>query len=161
MTTALFVVTAAAALAAGVWTIAARTTVTAVRALRLCVLAAACAYAQVMATLPAVLLAVVIAGAAGPLLAGLAARAEGLPAEPLGWRIAGLALLTGLALVLVGTWARQYVWTGRELAPGSGFGTAAEVGAALAGPYAPTLVAGLMVLAAAAIAGSQRAAHRL
>jgi hypothetical protein len=63
--------------------------------------------------------------------------------------------------VLVSTWARQYVWTGRELAPGSAFGTAAAVGAAWAEAYAPALVAGLLVLMVAAIAGSQAAEHRL
>lgn len=162
MTTFLFVVfvaTAAVALAAAVWTIAARSSATAVRALRVALIAAACAYAQVLAPALAGLQVVVLAGAAGGGLAGLRDGAE----EPGSrwWRASSLALLAGLALVLVGTWARQYVWTGKELAPGSKFGSAAGLGAALAGGYAPAVVAGLLVLAVAAIAGSQRAAHRL
>jgi NADH:ubiquinone oxidoreductase subunit 6 (subunit J) len=158
MTTAVFVATAAAALAAAVWTIAARTPEAAARALRVCLLAAACAYAQVLAPALAAVVVVVLVGAAGLGLAGLGAG----PEEPGSrwWRAGSLALIAGLALVLVGTWARQYVWTGKDLAPGSTFGSAAGLGAALVG-HAPAVIGGLLVLAVAAIAGSQRAGHRL
>jgi len=162
VTLALFFVIAAVALAAGVLVVAARSSVTAMRALRVCLVASGCAYVQVMAPVVGVVQVVVLAGAAALALQGLADDRGGGEARPRWWWRAGpLALLGGLALVLVSTWARQYVWTGRELAPGSTFGTAAAVGAAWAEAYAPALVAGLLVLMVAAIAGSQAAEHRL
>jgi NADH:ubiquinone oxidoreductase subunit 6 (subunit J) len=135
---------------------------TAMRALRVCLVASGCAYVQVMAPVVGVVQVVVLAGAAALALQGLADDRGAEEAKAAGgggrgpWRLLG-----GLALVLVSTWARQYVWTGRELAPGSSFGTAAAVGAAWAEAYAPALVAGLLVLMVAAIAGSQAAEHRL
>jgi NADH:ubiquinone oxidoreductase subunit 6 (subunit J) len=161
VTLALFFVLAAVALAAGVLVLAARSSATAMRALRVCLIASGCAYVQVMAPVVGVVQIVVLAGAAALALQGLADARGDEEAKERWWRAGPLGLLGGLALVLVSTWARQYVWTGRELAPGSLFGTAAAVGAAWAEAYAPALVAGLLVLMVAAIAGSQAAEHRL
>jgi hypothetical protein len=97
---------------------------------------------------------VVLAGAAVVALEGLGEGPTEAPSR--WWRIASAALLGGLGLVLIGTWARQYVWAGRELAAGSEFGSAAAVGAAWLQGYAPALVAGLLVVMVAAIAGTPR-----
>lgn len=152
MTLVVFFVVAAVALAAGVMVVAARSAELAGRALRVCLVAGACAYVQVMAPVPAALQVVVLAGAAVVAIAGL--RGEHGPEK--WWRAGLVGLVAGLAAVLVSTWARQFVWTGRELAPGSAFGTAAAVGTAWAEAYAPALVAGLLVVLVAAIAASAR-----
>ena len=67
-------------------------------------------------------------------------------------RIAVFAALAGLAFVLVGTWARQFVWTGRPLPPGSGFGEGPALAGALGG--APGLLA--VGLALVVVAGGVR-----
>lgn len=156
---AVFFVVAAVTLAAGVLVVAARSTETATRALRVCLVAGACAYVQVMAPMIGVLQVVALAGAAIVAVQGLGEvrRAAGSR----WWRAGFAGLVAGLGLLLVSTWARQYVWAGRELPAESKFGTAAAVGAAWAETYAPALVAGLLVVMVAAIAGSQRAMHRL
>lgn len=154
MTLVVFFAVAAVALAAGVMVVAARSAETAARALRVCLIAGACAYVQVQAPVPAVLQGVVLAGAAVVAVQALAPE-RGAP-EKWWWRAGAVALVAALALVLVSTWARQYVWTGRELPPGSAFGTAAAVGAAWAESFAPALVAGLLVVLVAAIAASER-----
>jgi hypothetical protein len=69
--------------------------------------------------------------------------------------------LAALALVLVGTWARQYVWTGRELPPGSSFGSVAELGLAWSEAYAPALLAALLTLLLVAIVTMAEREHRL
>lgn len=107
---------------------------------------------------------VAAAALGGAALVVAVARADGERPEPaarVAWsrRIAVAAALAGLAFVLVGTWARQFVWTGRELPPGSGFGEGPALAGALGG--APGLLAvGLaLVVVAAACAGPPR--HRL
>ena len=150
MTLVVFFAIAAVALIAGVMVVAARSTEVAARALRVCLIASACAYVQVMATVPALLQVVVLAGAAAVALQGPGDE-RGAP-EKWWWRAGLLAPVGALGLLLVSTWARQYVWTGRELAPGSSFGTAAAFGAAVAEAYAPALLAGLLVVLVAAIA---------
>ena len=155
-----FAAYALVALAAGVLVIAARSLDTAVRALQVSLLAGACAYVQAMAPTLAAVQVVVLAGAA-------IAALRLLPCdEPVGrrpWWVSGLASLpvVGLALVLVGTWARQYVWTGRELPPGTRFGSAAALAQAWSEAYAPALAAALLALLVAAIAGLAGRAHRL
>jgi len=150
---------AAVALAAGVMVVVARSAATAARALRVCLIASACAFVQVMAPMLAVLQVVVLAGAAAVAIEGLGERG-GAP-EKWWWRAGLCGLVGALGLLLVSTWARQYVWAGRELAPGSTFGTAAAVGTVVVEAYAPALIAGLLVVLVAAIAGSQRDVHRL
>lgn len=159
MTLVVFFVIAAVALAAGVMVVAARSTAMAARALRVCLVASACAFVQVMAPMAAVLQVVVLAGAAVVAVQGLG---EARAADERWWWRAGLVGLVGaLALLLVSTWARQYVWTGRDLAPGSSFGTAAAFGVVVVEAYAPAVAAGLLVVLVAAIAGSQSGGHRL
>jgi hypothetical protein len=89
---------------------------------------------------------------------------EGAPEEPapaLGRaRLAAAAAVTGgLVFVLVGTWARQFVWTGRELPPGSGFGELPGLAQALLGAPGLLGVGLVIVVAAAACAGPPR--HRI
>lgn len=158
MTLGVFFVIAAVALAAGVMVVAARSTAMAARALRVCLIASACAFVQVMAPMLAVLQGVVLAGAAVVAVQGLG---EERGAEKWWWRAGLVGLVGALALLLVSTWARQYVWTGRDLAPGSTFGSAAAVGVVMVEAYAPAVVAGLLVVLVAAIAGSQPGGHRL
>jgi hypothetical protein len=112
----------------------------------------------------AALVALAALGGAALCVAVARAGTEGsgpVPAARVAWsrRIAVLAALAGLAFVLVGTWARQFVWTGRPLPPGSGLGEAPALAGALGG--APGLLAvGLaLVVVAAACAGPPR--HRL
>ena len=71
-----------------------------------------------------------------------------------------MAPVAALALVLVSTWARQYVWTGRALPPGSRFGEAALMGQAWSELYAPTLGLAALALTVAAIAGLAARGHR-
>ena len=154
MTLVVFFVIAAVALAAGVMVVAARSTAMAARALRVCLVASACAFVQVMAPMPAMLQVVVLAGAAVVAVQGLGE--ERGAAEKWWWRAGLIGLVGALALLLVSTWARQYVWTGRELAPGSTFGSAAAVGVAMVEAYMPAVLAGLLVVLVAAIAGARR-----
>lgn len=108
---------------------------------------------------PALVVAAIV-GAAG-LVARIArgdAAAPEAEGAPRGRIAAVVAVLAGLAFVLVGTWARQFVWTGRPL-PGSGFGGAATLGQALAGSPGLVVVGLVIVVAAAACAGPPR--HRL
>jgi NADH:ubiquinone oxidoreductase subunit 6 (subunit J) len=156
----LFAAYALVALAAGVLVIAARRSDTAVRALQVSLLAGACAYVQVMAPAVAAVQLVLLAGAA---IAALRPVARDEPAPRVQWWWPALALLAsaGLALVIVGTWARQYVWTGRELPPGTRFGSAAALAQAWSEAYAPALGAALLALLVAAIAGLAGREHRL
>jgi len=154
VTLVVFFVIAAVALAAGVMVVAARSTAMAARALRVCLVASACAFVQVMAPMPAMLQVVVLAGAAVVAVQGLGE--ERGAAEKWWWRAGLIGLVGALALLLVSTWARQYVWTGRELAPGSTFGSAAAVGVAMVEAYMPAVLAGLLVVLVAAIAGARR-----
>ena len=154
MTLVVFFVIAAVALAAGVMVVAARSTAMAARALRVCLVASACAFVQVMAPMLAMLQVVVLAGAAVVAVQGLGEQRGA--AEKWWWRAGLIGLVGALALLLVSTWARQYVWTGRELAPGSTFGSAAAVGVAMVEAYTPAVLAGLLVVLVAAIAGARR-----
>lgn len=154
MTLVVFFVIAAVALAAGVMVVAARSTAMAARALRVCLVASACAFVQVMAPMLAMLQVVVLAGAAVVAVQGLGEQRGA--AEKWWWRAGLIGLVGALALLLVSTWARQYVWTGRELTPGSTFGSAAAVGVAMVEAYTPAVLAGLLVVLAAAIAGARR-----
>ena len=125
-----------------------------------CLVAGACAYAQGMAPAVAGVQLVALAGAAIAALR-LAVRDEA-PADRFSWwRLGALVPVAGLALVLVSTWARQYVWTGRELPPGTRLGAAATVGLAWGELYAPALGAALLALLVAAIAGLAGREHRL
>ena len=72
---------------------------------------------------------------------------------------AAAAVLGGLAFVLVGTWARQFVWTGRPLLEGAGFGGLPSLAGALAGAPGLVVLGLVIVVAAAACAGPPR--HRL
>lgn len=105
----------------------------------------------------------VMAVARGPVRAGAPAEpSEGAapPARLGAGRIAAVAgAVAGLVFVLVGTWARQFLWTGRELAPGSGFGEMPGLGAALAGAPGLLGVGLVIVVAVAACAGPPR--HRI
>jgi hypothetical protein len=102
----------------------------------------------------------VMAVARGPARAGAPVDGEAPPARLGTRRIAAVAgAVAGLVFVLVGTWARQFLWTGRELAPGSGFGELPGLGAALAGAPALLGVGLVIVVAAAACAGPPR--HRI
>lgn len=151
MATALFVGYAAVALGAGLVVVVGRSARVAVRALWVCLLAGCCAYAQMLAPVVAAVQLVVLVGAS---LAALRMVVRDEAVAPRRW-LSGLALLpiAAVSLLLVGTWARQYVWTGRELAAGSRFGEAALVGQAWSDAHAPALLAALLALLVAAIAG--------
>jgi NADH:ubiquinone oxidoreductase subunit 6 (subunit J) len=164
----IFAVCALVALAGGLAVLVARRPETALRGLLVSLLASACAYVQMMAASVAAVQGVALAGAAIAALrlaaVGHAVEAEGETKS--GWRsrgfvVVGAAGLALLALVLVGTWARQYVWTGRELPPGSAFGSAAALGQAWGELYAPTLLAALLALLVAAIVATAGREHRL
>lgn len=159
MAAAVFFAYAAVALAAGVVVVAARTARVAVQALLVCLVAGCCAYVQMLAPTVAAVQLVMLAGA------GVAALRLAVGDEVVARRrwLAGLALLpvASLSLLLVGTWARQYVWAGRELPPGSRFGGAAAVGQAWSEAHAPALLAVLLALLVVAIAGTSRRGHRL
>jgi hypothetical protein len=73
--------------------------------------------------------------------------------------VAIAAVVGALSFVLVGTWARQFVWAGRELAAGVGFGELPGVAWALAGAPGLLAVGLVIVVAAAACAGPPR--HRI
>jgi NADH:ubiquinone oxidoreductase subunit 6 (subunit J) len=152
MTTAVFFVYAAVALGAGVVVVAARSAAVAVRALAVGLLAGCCAYVQMLAPVVAAVQLVMLAGAT---VAALQLAVGDEVVVPRRW-LSALALvpIAGLVVLLVGTWARQFVWAGRELAAGSGFGGAAAVGQAWSEAHAPALLAALLALLVAAIAGS-------
>jgi hypothetical protein len=120
MTTAVFFVYAAVALGAGVVVVAARSAAVAVRALAVGLLAGCCAYVQMLAPVVAAVQLVMLAGAT---VAALQLAVGDEVVVPRRW-LSALALvpIAGLVVLLVGTWARQFVWAGRELAAGSGFG---------------------------------------
>lgn len=152
MAEAAFFVYAAVALAAGAVVVLGRGAALALRALTVCLIASACAYVQMLAPAVAAVQLVLVAGAGAAAL-GLAVRDEEVARRR--W-VSALALLpiAGLVLVLVGTWARQYVWTGRELAAGTRFGGAAALGQAWSEGHAPALLAVLLALVVAAIVGT-------
>lgn len=155
----LFAAHALVALVAGALVIAARRPQTAARALQWCMIAAACAYVQVMAPVVGAVQLVLLGGAA--IAALRMAVGEAIEARRGWWQIGlGLAPVAALALVLVSTWARQYVWTGRELPPGSRFGGAVMVGEAWSELYVPTLGLAMLALSVAAIAGLAGREHR-
>ncbi len=159
LATLLFAAYAIVALAAGVLVIAARHVRTSVEALFVALLAGTCAYVQVMAPVVAATQLVLLAGAT--IAALRLAVGDEVPGR-LAWRrLAALVPVVGLALVLVSTWARQYVWTGRELPPGTRLGAAATVGQAWGDLYAPALGAAMLALLVAAIAGLATREHRL
>jgi NADH:ubiquinone oxidoreductase subunit 6 (subunit J) len=162
MAAAVFFVYAAVALAAGVVVVAARTARVAVQALLVCLIAGCCAYVQMLAPAVAAVQLVMLAGA------GVAALRLAVGDEVVvrrRWVAAGALLpllpIMSLSLLLVGTWARQYVWAGRELPPGTRFGGAAAVGQAWSEAHAPALLAVLLALLVVAIAGTSRRGHRL
>lgn len=163
MTVALFAAFAAVALAAGaaaVWR--ASTWAPVVLALALAgVMLLYEATGLALVTIAAVGAAgLVMAVVRGPARAGAPADGEPPPARLGAGRIAAVAgAVAGLVFVLVGTWARQFLWTGRELAPGSGFGEMPGLGAALAGAPGLLGVGLVIVVAAAACAGPPR--HRI
>lgn len=156
----IFAASALVALAGGLAVLLARRPETALRGLLVSLLAGTCAYVQMMAPAVAAVQLVALAGAA---IAALRVVGEEKAA---GWQGRGLVAigslgLAALALLLVGTWARQYVWTGRELPPGSTFGSAAALGLAWSEAYAPTLVAALLGLLLVAIVATAEREHRL
>lgn len=143
---------AAVALAAGAVVVLGRGAALALRALGVCLIAGACAYVQMLAPAVAAVQLVLLAGAGAAAL-GLVVRDEEVARRR--W-VSALALLpiAGLVLVLVGTWARQYVWTGRELPAGTRFGGAAALGQAWSEGHAPALLAVLLALVVATIVGT-------
>ncbi|WP_096334096.1 hypothetical protein [Nannocystis exedens] len=163
MTTALFAAFAAVALAAGV--------VAVWRAPAWAPMVLALALAGVMLLYEATGLALVTVAAVGaaalvmrvvrsPARAGAPEGGAPPPARLGARRIAAVTgAVAGLVFVLVGTWARQFLWTGRELAPGSGWGKLPGLGAALAGAPGLLGVGLVIVVAAAACAGPPR--HRI
>lgn len=118
------------------------------------------------ATVVGTSLVMLLYGMVGPGLVGLATLGaalavirvarQDLPQETSprrGRRLVAGALLGALAFVLVGTWARQFVWTGR---PGEGPGAAAAVAEALAGSPALLALALVGLVVASACAGAPR-----
>ena len=162
MALVVFAAYAVVALAAGVVVLAAGSAQVALRALVVGLVAGACAYVQAMAPAVAGVQLVALAGAAIAALRLVVVDEPTLP-RPRRWLVVGLTLVPvfGLVLVLVGTWARQYVWTGRELPPGADFGSAAALGRAWSEAYAPTMGVALLALLLAAIAGVAGREHRL
>jgi len=163
MTVVVFAALAAVALAAGVaavWRAAAWAPL---------LLALALAGVMLLYAAPGLaLVAVAAVGAAAQVL--VAARSQSRagapeddPASPpaLGVpRIAAVAAaVAGLAFVLVGTWARQFVWTGRELPPGSRWGELPGLAGALVGAPGLLGIGLVIVVVAAACAGPPR--HRI
>ncbi|WAS98423.1 hypothetical protein [Nannocystis punicea] len=104
--------------------------------------------------------ALVMSVARGQARGGAPADGATRPAALGARRIAAAAgVIGGLSFVLVGTWARQFLWTGRELAPGSGWGELPGLAGALAGAPGLLGVGLVIVVAAAACAGPPR--HRI
>jgi len=156
----IFAASALVALAGGLAVLLARRPEAALRGLLVSLLAGTCAYVQMMAPAVAAVQLVALAGAA---IAALRVVGEEKAA---GWQGRGSVAigslgLAALALVLVGTWARQYVWTGRELPPGSTFGSAAALGLAWSEAHAPALLAALLGLLLVAIVATAEREHQL
>jgi hypothetical protein len=104
--------------------------------------------------------ALVMAVARSQTRAGAPADGATPPAALGATRIAAAAgAVGGLLFVLVGTWARQFLWSGREMAPGSGWGSLPGLADALAGAPGLLGVGLVIVVAAAACAGPPR--HRI
>lgn len=160
----IFAAYALVALVGGLAVLLARRPETALRGLLVSLLAGTCAYVQMMASAVAAVQLVALVGAASAALR-LAVSGESGEAraawQSRGFVALGLVGLAALALVLVGTWARQYVWTGRELPPGSSFGSAAALGQAWSEAHAPALLAALLALLVAAIVAAAGREHRL
>ena len=133
---------------------------TARRGLLVSLLAGTCAYVQMMATWVAAVQLVALAGAAIAALQVVDGGGE-LRWQRRGVIVAALLGLAGLVLVVVGTWARQYVWTGRELPPGSDFGSPAALGLAWSEAHAPALLAALLAVWLLAIVTAAEREHRL
>lgn len=162
---AIFAAYALLALAGGLAVLLARRPETARRGLLVSLLAGTCAYVQMMAPMVAAVQLVALAGAAMAALQ-VAVKAGVIGGEAGPWRrrgfvAVGLLGLAALVLVLVGTWARQYVWTGRELPPGSDFGSPAALGLAWSEAYAPALLAALLAVLLLAIVTAAEREHRL
>lgn len=178
---ALFVVLALAALAAAVLAVASRRQGAALAGLAVVLAAVTLAYeasgvalVELAALGGAALVVRAVEGAPGASGDGTRGGAPALAADPdppggtrgdaRSWRrrlhaAAVAATLAGLAFVLVGTWARQFVWTGREIVPGAGFGELPALAAALAGAPGLLGIGLVIVVAAAACAGPPR--HRI
>ena len=160
----LFAVYAIVALVGGVAAIAARGPRLALWGLSVALLAGTCAYVQVMASAVAAVQLVMLAGA-GVAALRLAQVDAVTPEDRPGRRWARIAAaglgLAGLAWVLVGIWARQYVWTGRELPPDTRFGSADALAQAWSEAYAPAMAAALLALLVVAIVGVAEREHRL
>lgn len=157
----IFAAYALVALAGGLAVLLARRPETALRGLLVSLLAGTCAYVQMMAPMVAAVQLVALAGVAIAALRVVTAGDEARPWQRWGAVAAGLVGLAALVLLLVGTWARQYVWTGRELAPGSNFGSAAALGLAWSESHAPTLLAALLAVLLLAIVTAAEREHRL
>lgn len=157
---AIFAAYALLALAGGLAVLLARRPETARRGLLVSLLAGTCAYVQMMAPWVAAVQLVALAGAAIAALQVVDGGAE-LRWQRRGVVVAALPGLAGLVLVVVGTWARQYVWTGRELPPGSDFGSPAALGLAWSEAHAPALLAALLAVWLLAIVTAAEREHRL
>ena len=157
---AIFAAYALLALAGGLAVLLARRPETARRGLLVSLLAGTCAYVQMMAPWVATVQLVALAGAAIAALQVVDGGAE-LRWQRRGVIVAALPGLAGLVLVVVGTWARQYVWTGRELPPGSDFGSPAALGLAWSEAHAPALLAALLAVWVLAIVTAAEREHRL
>jgi NADH:ubiquinone oxidoreductase subunit 6 (subunit J) len=157
----IFAAYALVALAGGLVVLLASTPEKALRGLFVSLLAGTCAYVQMMAPAVAAVQLVALAGAAIAALRSGSVTGEGVQWQRRGLVAAGLIGLVTLALVLVGTWARQYVWTGRELPPGSDFGSAAALGLAWSEAHAPALLAALLAVLLLAIVTAAEREHRL
>jgi NADH:ubiquinone oxidoreductase subunit 6 (subunit J) len=157
----IFAAYALVALAGGLAVLLARRPETALRGLFVSLLAGTCAYVQMMAPAVAAVQLVALAGAAIASVKSVKDGDEGGAWQGRGSRVIGALGLGALALVLVGTWARQYVWTGRELPPGSSFGSFAELGLAWSEAHAPALLAALLALLLVAIVTTAEREHRL
>ncbi len=158
----IFAAYALVALAGGFAVLLARRPETALRGLFVSLLAGTCAYVQMMAPGVAAVQLVALAGAAIAALRVVKDEGAGEKAwQGRGLLAIGALGLVALALVLVGTWARQYVWTGRELPPGSSFGSVAALGLAWSEAHAPALLAALLALLLVAIVTTAEREHRL
>ncbi len=145
-----FVVYATISVIASVWVLAAREPAHAQRAAVVAVVASAGAFVQMLAPVVAVVVVVTVASAAALPLAGAGPSA---PPRRWPWLVtAGLAV-AWFSWIILGTWARQYVWTGRVLPANSPFGSAAAVASAWTDVHAPALLGALAVLVVVAVAG--------
>ncbi|MBZ5713331.1 hypothetical protein [Nannocystis pusilla] len=163
MTSAVFAALAAAALVAGgaaVWRGSASALLLLAPALAGVMLLYAATGLALVAVAAVGAAALVLGVVRGPGRADAPTDAADSPA-PLGARriAAALAALAGLVFVLVGTWARQFVWAGRELPAGSDWGELPRLAGALAGAPGLLGIGLVIVVAAAACAGPPR--HRI